>query len=153
MKNFLFKPFFCSIALLLCIGALSDDALFAQSVTFYSTWIEFDKEEDGDLGMYIHYDFSVSDMLNEELKMVAFIYTSEKKWAKSYRDGYKTTNGSVCTSDTSTAIYENSRWKDFVLFIPYNAMPVAKPGVTYSYTMAVRKNGWQHRKTGRLPRV
>ena len=139
MKTSLFQPFFCSIALLLCIGALSDDALFAQSVTFHSSWVEFDKEENGELGMRIHYDFSVNNMLNEKLKMAVFIYTSEKEWAKSYRDNYKTTSGSVCATANGTAIYESSRWKDFVLFIPYNAMPVAKPGVTYSYTMAVRK--------------
>ena len=139
MKQYLFKSFLFSIALLLCIGTFSDDALFAQSVTFNSSWIEFDREENGELGMCIHYDFTVSNMLNEKLKMVAFIYTSEKEWAKSYRDDYKTTQGSVCSSETSTAIYEISRWEDFELFIPYNAMPLAKPGVTYSYLMAVRK--------------
>lgn len=127
-------------AVLLCVCFLTSHVMSAQSVTFNSSWVEFDKERDGEMGMYVHYDFTAHGLKGEELTMVAFIYTSENEWAKSYREGYKTTSGYVCSSDTSVSDYENCRWKDFKLFIPYDAMPIAKPGVTYSYTMAVRRD-------------
>ena len=139
MKTLL-NPFcFRFLAVLLCVCSLSAEALLAQSVTFRSSWVEFDKEENGELGFCIHYDFTVNDMKNEKIKMVAFVYTSENEWAKSYREGYKTAGGNVCTWVTRTPSYDSSRWEDLTLFIPYDAMPLAKPGVTYSYTMAVRK--------------
>lgn len=126
---------FCGISMFL----RTIQAQSINSVTVTSSYVEFDTEKNGEIGMTIHYDFTVHNMTGEDLNIVAFIYNSNGEWVKSFRDDYETTTGNVCTLVQVVAPYDHSHWKDLQLFIPYNAMSVAEFGVKYFYVMAVRR--------------
>jgi len=111
----------------------------AQSVTFNKTWVEYDVEKNGTMGINFHFDFVVHDYYGQQVKAVVFVSDSKNGWMKSYRKDYETTTGKVCTSKTIKCDYENTRWSDLKLFVPYNAMELAENGVTYSYCIAIRK--------------
>lgn len=138
MKALFRTVFYTFLSLFLGGIVVSPSDSFAQSVTFNSSYVEFDTEKNGEMGMTIHYDFVVHNLLNKNLRMLAFVVTSDKELVKSYRDEYKTNTGQLCSVKSDVSIYENCHWEDMKFFIPYDAMPIANAREKYFYSMVVR---------------
>ncbi|MBP5547808.1 MAG: hypothetical protein J6X58_02815, partial [Bacteroidales bacterium] len=116
----------------------------AQSVTYNKSWVEYDVEENGAEGMYFHYDFTVSGLKGQDIKALLFIAESKNgssyEWTKSWKDGYKSVEGSICVSKSLNATYEYSQWSDLKFFVPYEAMDIAKTGYSYYHSLVVRRS-------------
>lgn len=124
------------------VAILTDGTARAQ-VTFHKVWTEYDVVEDGNKGMRIHSDFTLSNMVGKKCLLVLSIgyntgvpennvlvratdpkyigFSASKGHSHNYLGAKKTLN---CT-------YQNSRWRDLSLFIPYSAFPEGKHNYSY----------------------
>lgn len=107
-------------------------------VTFYKSWVDYDAVSNGEKGVLFHFDFAVEHSLGKEVWAVVFIKDSQNGWLKTNNTTYRANNDVICNSQKINPIYENSRWKDLTIFLPYSAMLV-KEGVSYQYSLYVRK--------------
>ena len=75
--------------------------------------------------MRIHVDFTVRGMLDKKVRVCAFFYGdggAKMLASSSTASQYRTSDGQLTVQDIGNAIYENSRWEDFVLEIPNSAL-------------------------------
>ena len=75
--------------------------------------------------MKIHVKFSVNNMLNKQGVVSAWIhYENGNKLILTADNGaYTTPDKQVAVADRFSPTYVNSTYNDFVLFLPYNAIP------------------------------
>ena len=88
-------------------------------------WLEYNVVQDGEKGIVVHSSISTSGLKNKKIKVVAFFYDEDKDKLMGGISGYRTTSGHVCVSKRATSTYENSTWKDFKIFMPLSAIPMA----------------------------
>ena len=112
--------------------------LVAQSVDFTKSWVEYDIEIEGKTGMNFHYSFTIHNYLEQNMKAVMFIGDSNNTNIPSYDNEYKSKQGSICSSCPFTPKYKDATFYDFKLFVPYDAMPIAKKNTTYNYFLDIR---------------
>lgn len=96
---------------------------FGSSAKVNKIWLEYGTRNAGEKGMTIHADISVNGMKGSKIKVIAYYYDSEKNKLMGGVSGYKTKDGQVSVSDYVTPSYDSSQYKDFVIFIPYSAIP------------------------------
>ena len=93
------------------------------SAVINKVWIEHNTTMNNKSGITIHTDLNVKGMKGKKIEVLSYFYDSGKNKMMGGVTGYKTQNGQVCHSYTTTPSYENSHWEDFKLFIPYSALP------------------------------
>lgn len=74
--------------------------------------------------LVIHVNFVVHHLLNEKVTCIAYFYFENGEKLKDFNGQYRTTDGQVSTGDITTSHYEDSRWDDFTLVIPYSELHV-----------------------------
>lgn len=74
--------------------------------------------------LVIHVNFVVHHLLNEKVTCIAYFYFENGEKLKDFNGQYRTTDGQVSTGDITTSHYEDSRWNDFTLVIPYSELHV-----------------------------
>lgn len=105
------------------IGIVCGICCYAQrSATINKVWMEHNVTKGGKLGMVVHADFTVNGLKGEKVDCTAYFYDKYKNNLKTTYNGYKTVTGKACTWSYGNVTYDNSRWKDFDNFIPYEAM-------------------------------
>lgn len=75
--------------------------------------------------MQIHVNFVARGMLDKNVRVCAFFYEEgggKMMATSSTSSDYKTPDGHVTIQEVSTATYENTRWSDYVLEIPYSEL-------------------------------
>lgn len=104
-------------------------------------WLEHNTYINGEKGMMIHVDFSVSNLKGEKGRIGVFFISPDGDFVCAGRNNkYSTsTGGQLTVQDTFTPIYEDSRWKDYKLFIPYSEFPDGN--VNYKCKISIMKNG------------
>lgn len=107
------------------------------AVKFYNSWVEYDVYSGGEKGVNFHFDYTVWNALGKDLWAVLFINDSNNVWMKTNNATYRSKPDIICNSQKITPIYDDSRWQDFKIFLPYSAMIVSE-GVTYSYSLYIR---------------
>lgn len=134
MENIVIK-YFANISKklssLLCITFLFSSITFGQSAVVNKVWLEHGTQKNGNKGMTIHADINVIGMKGKKIKSIAYFYDNNKSKLLGGVSGYRTTSGQVSASGYGTASYENSHFSDFVIFIPYNSLPLASGKHTY----------------------
>ena len=88
-------------------------------------WVDFDVYNGGQKGMMIHMDFVVYGLKDHRINPIAYFYFSNGDKLKDYDNSYRASDGHVCVSDTSNATYEDTRWSDYKLFMPYDQLHMA----------------------------
>ena len=72
--------------------------------------------------MRIHVNFVVNGMKGEKIRVCAFFYDDDGDEMTTTNSNYRAPDGQVTVQDSGIATYENTRWSDFKLEIPYNVM-------------------------------
>lgn len=85
-------------------------------------WVDYDQWENGRKGMLIHVKFTVNNMLNRTGRCAAYFFYQDGNRLEDYNDNYSTPDGQVAFSETFVPKYENTRFKDFQLFMPYEEL-------------------------------
>ena len=134
MENIVIK-YFANISKklssLLCITFLFSSITFGQSAVVNKVWLEHGTQKNGNKGMTIHADINVIGMKGKKIQSIAYFYDNNKSKLLGGVRGYRTTDGQVCAFDYGTTPYENSHFADFVIFIPYNSLPLNSGKHTY----------------------
>jgi len=89
-------------------------------------WVDHNVSQSGQYGMKIHAKFSVGRMLNKQGKCVAWFYYSDGTKLKDQNGKYKTSDGQVSTSEDFKPSFDNSTYNDFIIFMPYGELHLAK---------------------------
>ncbi len=94
------------------------------SANIESVWIEQNVTSGGQLGINVHVKFTVAGLNGKEGKVSTYYYDSSN-------NAIRDTNGSYCTSGDNPVVatsgdfkpgYDNSRYDDFKVFIPYSEL-------------------------------
>ena len=93
-----------------------------QSSTIKNVWIEDNVRNDGKDCLKIHTHFNVYGLEGESIRCMAMFFDQNKQYINSNYTGYRTKSGEACTFDKATSTYESSVWKDFPLYMPYEAL-------------------------------
>lgn len=128
----------------LTILVLSYLPIMAQSGTIEITNIEYDCNIDNEKGMKIHSHINVNGWEGKSVNYAVFFYQDYdgiggKLLAPNNLSKYKASDGQVCAYSDSKSDYENCEWKDWWVFIPYNALPHNTGQNRYSLFAEIRK--------------
>lgn len=94
------------------------------SANIESVWIEQNITSDGKLGIYVHAKFTVAGMNGKDGKLSTYYYDSSN-------NAIKDTNGDYCTNGSNPVVaasanfkpgYDNARYDDYKVFIPYSEL-------------------------------
>lgn len=131
------KVFACTLLFI-----IQNLTIVAQTGHVTVTNIEHNKYINGLSGMMIHSQINVSGMPNKNINVTAFIYLGyNAEGGKLYGgiNGFKTTDGQVCAFANANCPYENTEWKDFKLFLPYNAVTTPVGTTQLCFQVEVRR--------------
>lgn len=94
------------------------------SANIESVWIEQNVTSDGKEGIYVHAKFTVAGMNGKDGKLSTYYYDYSN-------NAIKDTNGSYCTNGSNPVVaastefkpgYDNARYDDYKVFIPYSEL-------------------------------
>lgn len=96
----------------------------SHSANIESVWIEQNVTYDGKQGIYVHAKFTVAGMNGKDGKLSTYYYDSSNNAIKDLNGSYCTNgdNPSVAASVAFTPEYDNSRYNDCKVFIPYSEL-------------------------------
>lgn len=106
--------------------------------TIEKIWLEHNVSKNGEKGMMIHSRFSVNGLKGTNIQVIAFFRDSERNPLKGGIIPEYTMFDGPCVKGEANAIYENSLWEDYKLFIPYKALPFASGKNTYYVRIYIR---------------
>lgn len=132
MSNFSIK------LLSLILFLLSTNAVLAGSAKINRIWFDHGTVSNGESGITIHTDISVSGMNGKRIKVIAYFYDGAKNKLMGGISGYKTKSGQVCVSKYGTPKYNDSHYSDFSIFIPYRAIPLQVGKHNYQVSVNVQ---------------
>lgn len=89
-------------------------------------------------GLTIHFSMSVKGMLNKTGKVFAFICDKDGNYIHSTVSNYCTSDHHLVRITSYTPTYENSTYKDFTTFIPYNVISKSLSNSTTRHEFTVR---------------
>ena len=94
-----------------------------KSATVYSVSADHNVMYNGEKCMKIHSHFSVYNMKGQKVYVIAWLYDNNNNYQTSYRtearyDHNINDSHSVMAWETVTPRYDNSEWKDYVLYLP-----------------------------------
>ena len=122
---------------LLCGGIAAQ-----KSATINNVWHESNVTRDGKRGLLIHSDFNVIGMKGYKVQCIISFYDANYNKLKTTYPGYCTTSNTACTHDRDEVTFENSRYSDWPLFIPYEALNLPAGKKTYYYKVFVRDENY-----------
>lgn len=100
------------------------------SATIHKVWVDHNRMNFTTKGMWVHIDTKVNGMMDQDVYYVVQFYQSDNKTPLIDRDGQQITQQSRMTSD-----YDEIRWADWYLFIPYYRINNPSNGEGPSYTL------------------
>ncbi len=98
------------------------------SGAFNKIWLEFNLYSGDIKGMDIHVDFSISGCRERSCKLLVWFYQGNGNKLKDFNEKYTTTDGQVCVSRTFQPKYDDTRFEDFTIFMPYDELHVNVKG-------------------------
>ena len=100
----------------------------AASATIHKVWVDHNEYVNGRKGMRIHVSMNAVNLKGKQCRAVAYFYTNSGSPLKDTNDSYCTTDGNVSCGENFTPIYDNSRFDDFELFMPYSELHITYKG-------------------------
>lgn len=74
--------------------------------------------------LVIHINFVARHLLNEKVTCIAYFFFESGEKLMDFNGQFRAVDGQVSTGAISTSDYEDCRWKDFTLVIPYSELHV-----------------------------
>ncbi len=96
--------------------------------------------ENGKKGMRIHALARIAGLQGYEAQIAAYFHFSDGTALKDYDDTYDTTDGCVAVHKNVNPKYEETRWDDFTLFMPYDQLHLSKGKSSCKFYLTV----WDH---------
>ena len=93
-----------------------------KSAAIYNSYLEHDVNQ----GIKIHVDFATSNLLGRNVVVICRFWFQDGRQINSTDGQYEDANRQVCTTLNVTPPYEESRWSDMQLFIPYSQIKSAR---------------------------
>lgn len=90
----------------------------------HKCWIEQNVWDGGIVGIRVHIDFEIENGLNLIDQVAAYFYFSNGTSIPDLNGRFRSADGSVAVGGRFNAIYSNSLWTDYVLFIPKHELHV-----------------------------
>ena len=91
-------------------------------VKFGKVWVDYNKTEDGDLGMWIHVKFEVTNMKDVDSNLIVYF---EKSDGTTLDDGigeYRAKNGRVAAIKALKPGFDPTVYEDLQVFMPYDKL-------------------------------
>lgn len=107
---------------------ISQDTRVYPEGNFNKVWLEFNVHQKDEKGMFIHSDLNVLNSVNSNCRLIAWFFFGNGARLEDKNDKYLTTDGQVCTSTNFVPEYENTRFRDLALFIPYSEFHINSIG-------------------------
>jgi len=98
---------------------------------------EFDVVQNGKKGMRIRSRVGINGLKGKQAEVTAYFQFSSGTKLKDFDQRYHTSDGYVCVADRVSPSYDASEWKDFVLFIPYDQLHLAKGEHSCKYDIRI----------------
>lgn len=98
------------------------------SAKIHRIWTEDDIYEDGVRGMKIHLNMNVYNLKSKQCLAAAYFYTNSGTALIDTNNKYHSKNGKVSCGKDFAPPYDNSLYKDFSIFMPYNELHTSTNG-------------------------
>ena len=98
---------------------------------------EFDVTQNGKRGLRIHSRVGINGLKGKQAEVAAYFHFSSGAKLKDFDGQYDTSDGHVAIHDRVTPSYDSSEWKDFILFMPYDQLHLAKGKHSCKYDIRV----------------
>lgn len=98
-------------------------------------WLEHNNIRNGEKGIMVHAELETSGLKGNKIEVIAYFHDENKNKLMGGVNGYKTREGQVCAWNSGNVTYDESKWPDFKIFIPYRALPLISG--THSYYVIV----------------
>lgn len=124
----------------------------SKNATISSVTVTNDEDIDGKKGICVHTTFTVNGLKDKRGLVVCYFEDSDGNGLVDTNNSYKTTDGHVSANTYITPSYENSKYTDCKVYIPYDELHLSG---TYSRTLKVTVVIWDystddHKQLGRL---
>ena len=93
-----------------------------EHATIKSLKTDHNATQDGQIGMLIHLDCTVHRHLNKQCMVVAYFTFQNGEALKDFDGTYTTADGKVSASAQFTPGFENTRYQDITVFMPYSQL-------------------------------
>ena len=101
-------------------------------------WTEHNVAENDQRGMKIHVEFESSGLMGHTLKPCVFFYKANQSPLSGVQgSNYITSDGQATVQKETTSRYNNSTWRDFTLFMPYQAIDTPRGKVDLLYRIDI----------------
>jgi hypothetical protein len=94
----------------------------ASSAKINNVWVENNASENGQVGIRIHISMSIYNLISKQCEAAAYFYTASGVALDDKNNKYCTMNGKVSCGKTFTPMYDNTLFKDFTMFMPYEEL-------------------------------
>ena len=93
---------------------------------FDKIWVEHNVYENGKKGMRIHSHFFVHYAKSLQMSVNYYFYYNDNRVLRDTNNSYGTTGGQVCCFSGIKPGYDQTEYKDFSLFMPYNELHLSR---------------------------
>lgn len=91
-------------------------------------WTEHNILSKNEKGMHIHLDFNILNSVNDECSVVAWFYYADDRRLEDVNGRFRTSDGQVCCFENFVPQFDNTRFQDFTLFMPYSEFDLYQSG-------------------------
>ncbi len=91
-------------------------------------WTEHNITHGNEKGMYIHLDFNIHHSEHDNCSAIAWFYYANGQRLEDVNGRYHTSDGQVCTWEDFVPQYENTRFHDLKMFMPYAEFDLYETG-------------------------
>lgn len=106
-------------------------SLTAPRVKFTRMWIDHSVRQGGLLGMRVHTNMTVNNLLNPGVKLAIAIEKRDGSKVFAINSAYKSTNGQLTGYRKLNQKYKNSVYKDVRVFIPYSEFGTSRMNLNF----------------------
>ncbi len=105
-------------------------------------WVDHNVYQGNVKGMKIHVKFTVNNMLNKTGRVSAYFHHSNGTALNDYNDSHRTSDGKVSTGTDYKPGYQNCRYEDLTIFMPYDELHCTGKG---QYDLKFNCIVWDHK--------
>lgn len=114
-----------SLSIMMALVAVASQSIASNNTvtaTVNKTWVEVDVEQNGKKGIRVHTEFTIQNCNGKSATINIFVANSQGAWVNANDENYKNSDGYVYLGSNFTPRYDNTKFNDYKLFIPYDAI-------------------------------
>ncbi|MCZ7360732.1 MAG: PKD domain-containing protein, partial [Candidatus Methanoperedens sp.] len=113
--------------------------------------VDYDVWEGDSYGMRIHVSFTVNNLKDMNGRANAYFFTADGMALNDFNQKYYTTDGKVASWMDFTPSYENSRYDDLTIFMPYSELHMAPGQHNLKFYVSINYKGTSLYKSAWVP--